>query len=552
MRRLLVARGIVSFEDCDLSLAKLTPPELMKGCIAAGAEMADALQKQSRILFVGDFDADGATSTAVGLIALRAFGAQHVDYLVPNRFEFGYGLTPEIVAVAEERTPDLLITVDNGISSIEGVKAAKSLGWRVIVTDHHLAGQALPVADVIVNPNQPGCEFPSKAIAGVGVIFYIMMALRTELRQRNWFAKMDISEPNLAQLLDLVALGTVADVVPLDRNNRILVDQGIRRIRSRRCRPGIEALLTIAGRQPERVVAADLGFAVGPRLNAAGRLEDMSLGIECLLTDSPDRVHTMAKQLDSLNQERRAIELEMQSDAQVYLDKLADTGSDLPPALCLFDENRHQGVIGILAARVKERTHRPVIAFARVAEDELKGSARSIHGLHIRDCLDAIATTHPELLTRFGGHAMAAGLSIKLADFELFSQVFQKQVAEILKEEHLCAEVLTDGELQSTELTIGCAEDLRHALPWGQAFPEPCFEGTFLVDQIRVVGQRHLKVMLKDGRNNRLYDGIQFNIDARLNFRQWTRVFIVYRLDVNQYMGSRKLQLLIDYLEPLD
>jgi single-stranded-DNA-specific exonuclease len=550
--RIFAARGIEDSEQCEMSLTGLLPPNQLKGCLRAASMLADAMESKYRILFVGDFDADGATSTALGVQALRAFGDSAVDFLVPNRFDFGYGLTPEIVAVAESMGPQLIITVDNGISSMEGVKAAKSLGWQVIITDHHLPGAALPEADVIVNPSQPGCEFPSKAIAGVGVVFYVMMALRAELRKRCWFENKQISEPNLAQLLDLVALGTVADVVLLDHNNRILVSQGINRIRAGYCRPGIAALLELAGRQSDQLVSADLGFVVGPRLNAAGRLEDMSLGIACLLADDPGVARKLAEQLEALNQERRAIDKEMQVDARLVLERLQNTDSDLPSALCLYDENWHQGVIGILASRIKERYHRPVIAFANSAEGELKGSARSIPGLHIRDCLDAVAKQHPELLTKFGGHAMAAGLSIRLDHFDAFCRAFQQQVAQSVNEEDLRVEIHTDGELHAVDLCMNCAEDLRHAAPWGQGFPEPCFEGIFTVENIRIVGERHFKMTLSDPRSGKLYDGIQFSADIRQNYRDWNQVCIVYRLDINEYMGRRRLQLLVDYLEPVN
>jgi len=548
---LLAARGVVSADQWDVSLATLPSPQLLKGCSQAADVLADALASQSNILFVGDFDADGATSTALGVQALRAFGADSVDYLVPNRFEFGYGLTPAIVAVAEDRAPELLITVDNGISSVEGVQAAKALGWQVIITDHHLPGDEIPNADVIVNPNQPGCEFPSKAMAGVGVLFYVMMALRVELRRRKWFQQQQLAEPNLACFLDLVALGTVADVVPLDRINRILVEQGLRRLRAGKCRPGIAALLELAGRQPSRLVSADLGFAVGPRLNAAGRLDDMSLGIECLLASQADAARVLASRLDELNQERKAIEQEMQGDAHLFLQQLQDQTTDLPCGLCLYDASWHQGVIGILASRVKERVHRPVIAFAQVSDEEMKGSARSVAGLHVRDCLDAVAKKYPGLLTKFGGHAMAAGLSIHIEQFALFRDAFNQQVQQILGDAPMRPEICTDGKLAALELSMQSAEDIRYAAPWGQGFPEPCFDGVFRLVNKRIVGGRHLKVTLCDQRTNRYHDGIQFNAETSQDIQSGTEIMVVYRLDINEYRGQRQLQLLIDYIEPL-
>ncbi|OZG70637.1 single-stranded-DNA-specific exonuclease RecJ [Hahella sp. CCB-MM4] len=551
IRRIYSARGIVSSSDCDYSLNRLIPPERLKGMDEAAAILAEAVCQQQRILFVGDFDADGATSTSVGILALQMLGARSVDYIVPNRFEYGYGLTPEIVEVAASRNPDVLVTVDNGISSLEGVAAAKKLGWKVVVTDHHLAGDELPEADAIVNPNQPGCSFPSKAVAGVGVIFYVMLAVRRLLRENHWFSRSGLSEPNLAELLDLVALGTVADVVSLDGNNRILVDQGIKRIRAGRCRPGVLALLEVANRQPANLVASDLGFAVAPRLNAAGRLEDMSLGIECLLTDSMVEARAMAQELDGLNHARKAIEKDMQEQALTILSGLGELGTDMPPGVCLYEESWHQGVIGILASRIKDRLHRPVIAFAATETDEIKGSARSIPGLHIRDCLDAIAKKHPDLLNKFGGHAMAAGLSLKSEKFPLFAEAFAAEVGNTLTEDDLQATILTDGELAPDELSLESAQQLRTAGPWGQAFPEPIFDGEFEVASWRIVGGHHLKLTLSEPRTGRLVDGIQFNVDPGVDYDQWSRVHLVYKLDVNHFRGESNLQLLVDYSEPV-
>jgi len=497
---------------------------------------------------IGDFDADGATSTALVVSALRDFGASNVGYLVPNRFEYGYGLTPEIVAIAGQSHPELIITVDNGISSIEGVAAANALGIATLITDHHLAGRELPQADVIVNPNQPGCEFPSKALAGVGVIFYIMLALRAELRTRGWFEER--AEINLAHYLDLVALGTVADVVPLDRNNRILVAEGLRRIRAGRCRPGILALLEVASRQCQSVVASDLGFAVAPRINAAGRLKDMSIGIECLLCNDMVAARSQANQLNELNQQRRVIEQDMQDEAIQILDELSlHDASDMPVAMTLYQSGWHQGVIGILASRIKDRLHRPTIAFADGDSGELKGSVRSIPGIHIRDSLDAVATRHPGLVTRFGGHAMAAGLTLPRAAYDEFANAFVEEVALHAQAVHLQAVLESDGELAADEFQLSLATELRFAGPWGQHFPEPMFDGQFSVVTQRLVGEKHLKLVLTPVGSDLLLDAIAFNIDPGL----WPDdsvelVEIAYRLDVNEFRGQRSVQLMVEHL----
>ncbi len=553
LQSIYTARGIESIEQLERSLQAMLRPQQLKGLQPAIDLLVKAVTEQQSLLIVGDFDADGATSSALGMLALRDMGAAQVQYLVPNRFEFGYGLTPEIVAVAQRRNPDLIITVDNGISSIEGVAAAKAAGMDVLVTDHHLPGRELPAADAIVNPNQHGCGFPSKNLAGVGVIFYLMSALRSALRERNWFAQRGIPEPNMGDYLDLVALGTVADVVPLDHNNRILVHQGLQRIRSGRARPGILALLEVAGRQRQRLVASDLGFTVGPRLNAAGRLDDMSLGIECLLCDSPDLAREMAIELDDLNKDRRAIEAGMQQEALKTLQNLTlDDEDALPWGLCLYDPQWHQGVIGILASRIKERFHRPVIAFADASDDEIKGSARSIPGLHIRDALDAVASAHPGLLSKFGGHAMAAGMSLKKADLLRFQQAFDAVVRQSLRAEDLTAEVLSDGELSGDEFGLPLAYTLREAGPWGQHFPEPVFDGEFYVVQQRIVGEKHLKLVLAvDAGHQQLLDAIAFNIDVN----EWPnqrvdKVRLAYRLDVNEFRGRESLQLMVEHLEP--
>lgn len=551
LTRLYAARGVNSIADLDKRLQALLPFTLFKGMPEAVAVLVEALQGQQPILVVGDFDADGATASSVAVLGLRALGAGPVDYLVPNRFEFGYGLTPEIVEVALTRKPAVLVTVDNGISSIEGVAAAKAAGLKVVVTDHHLPAEQLPAADAIVNPSQPGCEFPSKAIAGVGVIFYVMLALRAALREQGWF-NATRPEPNLGELLDLVALGTVADVVPLDANNRILVHQGLARIRAGRCRPGIRALLEIAGRPAERLVSTDLGFIVGPRLNAAGRLDDMSLGIECLLTDSEQLAQDIARELDGLNRDRKSIERDMQQQALTTLAAMDLQDSDLPYGLCLFDPDWHQGVIGILASRLKDKYHRPVIAFADAGNGDLKGSARSVAGLHIRDALDAVAAHHPGLISKFGGHAMAAGLSLPEANLEAFQAAFDSEVRRQLTADDLTGRLLSDGELDQAEFNMDLASQLREAGPWGQHFPEPGFHGEFLLIQQRLVGERHLKMVLQLPGATDVLDAIAFNIDPKV----WPnpgvqRVLLAYTLDINEFRGRQSLQLMVRHLQPL-
>ncbi|MEH6368541.1 MAG: single-stranded-DNA-specific exonuclease RecJ, partial [Pseudomonas marincola] len=461
LTRLYAARGVQSVEELDKGLARLIPYQQLKGMDAAVELLVSALQQRERILIVGDFDADGATASTVGVLGLRLLGAAHVEYLVPNRFEFGYGLTPEIVAVALNSQPQLLMTVDNGISSVEGVAAAKAAGLKVLVTDHHLPGPELPAADAIVNPNQPDCSFPSKALAGVGVMFYVLLALRARLREIGWFAQQGLAEPNLAELLDLVALGSVADVVPLDANNRILVHQGLARIRAGRARPGLRAILEVAGRHHGRITSTDLGFILGPRLNAAGRLDDMSLGIECLLCDDEALARDMAVELDQLNQDRKAIEQGMQREALAQLKDLPV--ADMPFGLCLFEADWHQGVIGILASRLKERYHRPTIAFADAGDGVLKGSARSVPGFHIRDALDAVAAKHPGLISKFGGHAMAAGLSLPSINFPAFAEAFDQEVRRQLVEDDLTGRLLSDGTLSIEEYNLELARALRNA-----------------------------------------------------------------------------------------
>ena len=549
LARVYAARHVAHRAELDHSLEQLLPPSHLLGIDRAVALLAAAIRAGQRLLIVADFDADGATSCALAVRALRAMGARDVRYVVPNRFEYGYGLTPEIVAVAAGQQPDVLITVDNGISSIEGVQAAKARGLQVLITDHHLPGADLPVADAIVNPNQPGDTFASKNLAGVGTIFYVMLALRARLRTDGWFAAQSIVEPNLARLLDLVALGTVADVVPLDHNNRILVAQGLKRINQGQACPGILALLQIAGRKPGRLAASDLGFVVAPRLNAAGRLTDMSLGIECLLTDSEARAREIAQELDRLNRERRAIESEMQAQAMEVVSRLHLDEGSLPHGLCLFDESWHQGVIGILAARVRERVHRPVIAFAPVNETEIKGSARSVPGLHIRDVLDAVAARHPGLVSKFGGHAMAAGLSLARHDFDAFRTAFAAEVSRHLDQDDLHAEIHSDGELSEHDFTLELAHHLRAAGPWGQGFPEPLFDGEFEVVDRRAVGGKHVKLVLRVAPGTPPIEAIAFRALESGTLPAWARVRAAFRLDVNEYQGSRSLQLVIEHLE---
>ena len=547
LTRLYAARGVQSQAELDKRLARLIPYQQLKGIEAAVDLLVQALDQRQRILIVGDFDADGATASTVGMLGLRLLGAAHVDYLVPNRFEYGYGLTPEIVEVALTREPQLLITVDNGISSVEGVAAAKKAGLKVLVTDHHLPGTELPAADAIVNPNQPGCAFPSKALAGVGVIFYVLIALRARL---NSLGRYEHSQaPNIAELLDLVALGSVADVVPLDANNRILVHQGLERIRAGRARPGLKAILEVAKRDHTRITSTDLGFILGPRLNAAGRLDDMSLGIECLLCEDEALARDMAVQLDQLNQDRKAIEQGMQREALAQLKDLPL--DDLPYGLCLFEPDWHQGVIGILASRLKERYHRPAIAFADAGDGLLKGSARSVPGLHIRDALDAVAARHPGLISKFGGHAMAAGLSLPQEHFGAFAVAFDAEVRRQLSADDLTGRLLSDGQLQVGEFNLELARALRHAGPWGQHFPEPLFHGRFQLVQQRLVGERHLKLQLKTECGSQALDGIAFNIDRE----QWPNanvrwVELAYKLDLNEYRGNESVQLLVNYLAP--
>ncbi len=547
--RIYRGRNISSTDELENGLKGLLHFDRLKGIAEAAGILADAAEQNKRLIIVGDFDADGATSTAVCILAMRMMGYHNVDFLVPNRFDFGYGLSVPIVDVADKHGAEIIVTVDNGIACIEGVNHAKSLGLQVIVTDHHLPGDVLPAADAIVNPNQPECDFPSKNVAGVGVAFYIMLALKAELQRRGYFDNKGIAPPNLASLLDIVAVGTVADVVTLDRNNRILVHQGLQRIRAGKCRPGVKALVEVANRECVHLTSTDLGFVVGPRLNAAGRLDDMSQGIACLLEDDKIQARMIAAELDALNKERREIETGMKAQAEQALESMVIDKGDMPNALVVYREDFHQGVIGIVAGRLKEQYLKPVIAFAHQDDVTIKGSARSVPGVHIRDVLDEVNTRYPGIIDKFGGHAMAAGLSLPvthLADFEhAFADVVNRHMA-TLDDTHA---LLSDGVLSAGELTLPFARLLRQAGPFGQGFDSPLFDGEFtLIDQ-RLVGQKHLKMVLKADDTSEV-DAIAFNIELKT----WPnasvkRVHIAYRLDVNVFRGQETVQLIVEQIE---
>ena len=551
LARIYAGRGIQTRSELDYDLKHLLPPSLMTNAAQAAILLADAIEAQARILIVADYDCDGATACAVGIRALRAMSGNQsndpgavIDYLVPNRFTYGYGLTPEIVDLAATRAPDLIVTVDNGIASIEGVARANELGIATLITDHHLPTEELPAADCIVNPNQPGCEFPSKCIAGVGVMFYVMLALRAELRERGWFAEANgRKEPNLGTLLDLVALGTVADVVRLDRNNRILVNQGLRRMRGGKLTPGLRAIFRAAGRDPSKATSLDLGFIVGPRLNAAGRLADMSLGIESLITDDEARALNIAQELDALNRERKEIESGMQDQALIHLESIATSNG---AGIALFDPEWHQGVVGILASRIKDKQHRPVFVFARGETGkngtELKGSGRSIPGLHLRDALDLVSKRAPGLLLRFGGHAMAAGATIMEADFARFRELFAQIAGELLSQPDLTRTLETDGPLESAHFSLATARLLENEV-WGQGFPAPLFEDEFVVESQRILKEKHLKLRLRKGEQR--LEAIQFNF----NEPPGSTINAAYRLAVNDYQGVQTPQLMIEYIE---
>lgn len=552
LRRLYASRGVRSTRELERSVKGMLPWQQLSGIDNAVEILYNAFREGIRIIVVGDFDADGATSTALSVLGMRALGCDNISYLVPNRFEDGYGLSPEVVDQAKARGAQLIVTVDNGISSHAGVAHAKTLGIPVIVTDHHLPGDTLPDAEAIINPNLRDCEFPSKSLAGVGVAFYLMLALRTFLRDKGWFDERNIAPPNLAELLDLVALGTVADVVPLDANNRILTWQGLSRIRAGKCRPGIKALLEISNRDPQQLAASDLGFALGPRLNAAGRLDDMSVGVALLLCDNLGEARVLASELDALNQTRKEIEQGMQAEALILCEKLERSSETLPGGLAMYHPEWHQGVVGILASRIKERFHRPVIAFAPAGDGTLKGSGRSIQGLHMRDALERLDTLYPDLMIKFGGHAMAAGLSLEEHKFEQFQQRFGELVTEWLDPALLQGEVISDGPLSAAEMSMEVAQLLRDAGPWGQMFPEPLFDGRFRLLQQRLVGERHLKVMVEPVGGGPLLDGIAFNIDTTCWPDNGVReVELAYKLDINEFRGNRSLQIIIDDIWPL-
>lgn len=546
----LASRGVDHAQGLDLGLKNLLPPQGLSHIASAAELLADAVTAGANVVIVGDFDADGATSSALAVRCLRAFGLDTVTYLVPNRFEYGYGLSPEIVGVAAMRQPDVIVTVDNGISSVDGVHAAQALGMSVLVTDHHLPGEQIPTADVIVNPNLPGDRFASKNLAGVGVIFYVMLALRAKLREIGWFSHKGMQEPNMSQFLDLVALGTVADVVPLDRNNRILVQQGMHRIRKGLACPGINALLSIGNRNPFRLSSSDLGFAVGPRLNAAGRLDDMSVGIECLLCDDTDKALALAVQLDDLNKERKQVEQSMQQDALAIVENLKVEEADTPTIYTLHDSTWHQGVVGLVASRIKERTNRPVIAMAPGdAEGEWKGSARSVEGVHIRDLLVRVDALNPGLMSKFGGHAMAAGMSVADSKLQDFIAAVSAVADEVTQGKDWSQVVWTDGPLSSGDFTMQLAEELRQSSPWGQGFPEPLFDSEFEVLDARTVGATHAKLKLRPIDGQQSIDAICFGyLDTHDELPSGT-IHAAYKLDVNEYRDNLSLQLMIQHIE---
>lgn len=551
--RLYRARHIKNTEELDRTLKSMLNPNQLYGIDQAVNLLVEAYQQQQKIVIVGDFDADGATSTALSVLALRQLGFSDVDYLVPNRFEQGYGLSIPVAEMALEKGVQLLMTVDNGVSSFEGIAFLKEKGIRVLVTDHHLPPETLPPADAIVNPNLSQCHFPSKSLAGVGVAFYLMLAVRAKFRELGIFTAE--TQPNFTDLLDLVALGTIADVVPLDQNNRILAYQGLMRIRARRCRPGIIALAEVANRNVEQFTSSDLGFCIGPRLNAAGRLDNMSIGVELLLANEMSKARELALDLDELNQTRKEIESGMKLEAIKICQNLTALFKELPYGITLYQPDWHQGVLGIVSSRVKDQYHRPVIAFTQDSEGILKGSARSIEGLHMRDVLERIHSQHPNIILKFGGHAMAAGLSIREEYFADFQHLFNQTVADWLDEEHLQGIIWTDGELNSNEFNLETAELIKSVGTWGQGFPEPCFDGEFKILDQRAIGQNknHLKMLLEPKQGGVLLDAIAFNINTRLypdlSIKQ---ARLAYKLDINEFRGNRSLQLLVDYIEPID
>ena len=550
MRRIYAGRNISSARELDYSLMKLLPFGRLKNIDAAAGLLIDAIRNNKKIIIVADYDADGATACAVALRGLAMLGARQVVYLVPDRAKHGYGLSPDVVRQALEFEPDLLVTVDNGISSVAGTEFARNAGIDVLITDHHLPGKQLPAASVIVNPNQPGDQFPSKCIAGVGVMFYVLLAARAGLRDENWFEGQGLQTPNFAPLLDLVALGTIADVVRLDYNNRILVSQGLKRIRARHCSQGIMALIRVAGTVPEKITSADLGFLLGPRLNAAGRMADMSLGIECLITDNFSHAVSLAIQLDRFNRERKSVQAEMQGEAEAYLRDIAELEQgELPLGVCLYDAGWHQGIVGVLAGRIKEMINRPVIIFASAGKGLLKGSGRSISGIHLKDVLEALAAKHPHLMERFGGHAMAAGLTIKENNYAEFKAVFDEEVGRMSAGRIPGAEIVTDGKLAPGDIGLELAGEINNAGPWGQGFPEPLFDDVFTVADARTVGERHLKLKLLPQGIQTPVDAISFNTDLDAVDAGAENLRFVYQLAVDDYNNEPKAQLIIRHIE---
>ncbi|AXH64649.1 single-stranded-DNA-specific exonuclease RecJ [Providencia huaxiensis] len=551
LQRIYQHRGVTDITQLERKAANLLDYRTLSGIDKALPLLYRALNEHEAITIVGDFDADGATSTALAIRALKSMGYRNINYIVPNRFENGYGLTPLVVEEARNQGTNLIITVDNGISSHEGVEVASHYGINVIITDHHLPGETLPAADAIINPNLNECGFASKSLAGVGVTFYLMSALRAYLRQQGWFVQQGVAEPNLAEYLDLVALGTVADVVPLDVNNRILVHQGLNRVRAGRCCAGIKALVEVSKRDLSRLVANDFGFALGPRLNAAGRLDDMSVSIELLLTDDMAYARELANELDGLNQTRREIEAGMQQEALVLFNQFEYGENQLPNGLAIYHPEWHQGVVGILASRIKEQYHRPVIAFAPAGDGLLKGSGRSIQGVHMRDALERLNTLQPGLMQKFGGHAMAAGLTLEVDKFDAFKHHFELLMGELIQPEQLAGVIWSDGELSRNEFCLETAELIRESGPWGQSFPEPVFDGEFQLLQQRLVGERHLKLMLEPVNGGPMLDAIMFNIDVR----RWPdnsikKAKIAFKLDVNEFRGQKNVQLMIEHIWP--
>ncbi len=568
LRRIFENRNLTDLAELTYPLARLLLPDTLKAGARATQLLFSALKNQQSILIIGDYDTDGATATALGLIALRAMGANNVGYLVPNRFEFGYGLSVGIAEIALQKRPDLVITVDNGISSVEGVALLKQKNISVIITDHHLAGEVLPDADAILNPNQPGCAFPSKTLAGVGVMFYLLLLLRAKLKAVNWFEDMNLAFPNLAEYLDLVALGTVADLVPLDYNNRILVEQGVARIKAGKCRAGIRALMAVGARHPrtkqetiryrEHIIASDLGFVVAPKLNAAGRLKDISTGIECLLADNDQQAWHYATQLNEINLERQQIEKKMQSQAMAIVRAIETaqpntraTQSNMQ-GFCLYESGWHQGITGLIASRIKDKTDQPVVAFADSADNRLSGSVRSVYGLHIKDMLENISSAHPGLLITFGGHAMAAGLTIDADNLQAFRTAFHCHVARYFDSTSAIPIIYTDGDLSKNEMTLDTAETLRLAAPWGQGFLAPLFDGTFTVIEQKVVGESHLRFTLQRADMTENFQGIAFRaIEPGQPPPQLEQIHAVYQLCVNDFRCERSLQLLIEHFQPV-